>query len=202
MGTRRVRSAVQASFNVAQGSVREPHRECAEEEDTPPSSSLLSSWPALGEERGQLTASSPFPLPSRPFVVRPERSCGRSKAAVPTFLFCCTRLMDCCELLRSAADKCCCLLTLSCKYFPSPIILSSYHPIILSFTPLQYGGELPKKGERWSAIEAVPFAAAQQWGGMGDTLMTTEKASLAFSILKRSCLEVRVRSSVYDRGLV
>ena len=96
-------------------------------------------------------------------------------------------------LLRSAADKCCCLLTLSCKYFPSPIILSSYHPIILSFTPLQYGGELPKKGERWSAIEAVPFAAAQQWGGMGDTLMTTEKASLAFSILKRSCLEVRVR---------
>ena len=39
-------------------------------------------------------------------------------------------------------------------------------------------------------------------GGMGDTLMTTEKASLAFSILKRSCLEVRVRSSVYDRGLV
>ena len=124
MGTRRVRSAVQASFNVAQGSVREPHRECAEEEDTPPSSSLLSSWPALGEERGQLTASSPFPLPSRPFV---------------------------------------------------------------------YGGELPKKGERWSAIEAVPFAAAQQWGGMGDTLMTTEKASLAFSIPKRSCLEVRVR---------
>ena len=110
--------------------------------------------------------------------------------------------MDCCELLRSAADKCCCLLTLSCKYFPSPIILSSYYPIILSFTPLQYGGELPKKGERWSAIEAVPFAAAQQWGGMGDTLMTTEKASLAFSILKRSCLEVRVRSSVYDRGLV
>ena len=73
----------------------------------------------------------------------------------------------------------------------------SYYPIILSFTPLQYGGELPKelpkKGERWSAIEAVPFAAAQQWGGMGDTLMTTEKASLAFSILKRSCLEVRVR---------
>ena len=73
----------------------------------------------------------------------------------------------------------------------------SYHPIILSFTPLQYGGELPKelpkKGERWSAIEAVPFAAAQQWGGMGDTLMTTEKASLAFSIPKRSCLEVRVR---------
>ena len=53
--------------------------------------------------------------------------------------------------------------------------------------------ELPKKGERWSAIEAVPFAAAQQWGGMGDTLMTTEKASLAFSILKKSCLEVRVR---------
>ena len=99
MGTRRVRSAVQVSFNVAQGSVREPHRECAEEEDTPPSSSLLSSWPALGEERGQLTASSPFPLPSRPFVVRPERSCGRSKAAVPTsilFLFCCTRLMGCC----------------------------------------------------------------------------------------------------------
>ena len=79
--------------------------------------------------------------------------------------------------------------------FYHPIILSSYHPIILSFTPLQYGGELPKelpkKGERWSAIEAVPFAAAQQWGGMGD--MTTEKASLAFSILKRSCLEVRVR---------
>ena len=72
-------------------------------------------------------------------------------------------------------------------------LLSSYHPIILSFTPLQYGGELPKKGERWSAIEAVPFAAAQQWGGMGDTLMTTEKASLAFSILKKSCLEVRVR---------
>ena len=76
-------------------------------------------------------------------------------------------------------------------------LLSSYHPIILSFTPLQYGGELPKelpkKGERWSAIEAVPFAAAQQWGGMDDTLMTTEKASLAFSILKRSCLEVRVR---------
>ena len=87
-----------------------------------------------------------------------------------------------------------------------PIILSSYHPIILSFTPLQYGGELPKelpkKGERWSAIEAVPFAAAQQWGGMGDTLMTTEKASLAFSILKESCLEVRVRLAVYGRGLV
>ena len=78
----------------------------------------------------------------------------------------------------------------------------SYHPIILSFTSLQYGGELPKKGERWSAIEAVPFAAAQQWGGMGDTLMTTEKASLAFSILKKSCLEVRVRLAVYDRGLV
>ena len=93
MGTRRVRSAVQVSFNVAQGSVREPHRECAE--DTPPVPSS-SSRPALGEERGQLTASSPFPLPSRPFVVRPERSCGRSKAAVPTFLFCCTRLMDCC----------------------------------------------------------------------------------------------------------
>ena len=131
MGTRRVRSAVQASFNVAQGSVREPHRECAEEEDTPPSSSLLSSWPALGEERGQLTASSPFPLPSRPFVVRPERSCGRSKAAVPTFLFCCTRLMDCCEVLLSAAN-CCCSLTLSCKYFPSPIILSSYHSPLCS----------------------------------------------------------------------
>ena len=117
MGTRRVRSAVQVSFNVAQGSVREPHRECAEEEDTPPSSSLLSSWPALGEERGQLTASSPFPLPSRPFVVRSERSRRRSKAARPTstfFLFCCTRLMDCCELLLSAAN-CCCLLTLSCK---------------------------------------------------------------------------------------
>ena len=88
-------------------------------------------------------------------------------------------------------------------------LLSFYHPIIpiiLSFTPLQYGGELPKelpkKGERWSAIEAVPFAAAQQWGGMGDTLMTTEKASLAFSILKKSCLEVRVRLAVYDRGLV
>ena len=82
--------------------------------------------------------------------------------------------------------------------FYHPIILLSYHSyysIILSFTPLQYGGELPKelpkKGERWSAIEAVPFAAAQQWGGMGD--MTTEKASLAFSILKKSCLEVRVR---------
>ena len=69
----------------------------------------------------------------------------------------------------------------------------SYYPIILSFTPLQYGGELPKKGERWSAIEEEYFAAAQQWGGMGDTLMTTEKASLAFSILKKSCLEVRVR---------
>ena len=96
-------------------------------------------------------------------------------------------------LLLIAADKCCCLLTLSCKYFPSPIILSSYHPIILSFTPLQYGGELPKKGERWSAIEAVPFAAAQQRGGMGDTLVTTEEVSLAFSILKKSCLEVRVR---------
>ena len=192
MGIRRVRSAVQASFcsNVAQRSVREPHCDCVEEEDTPPSSS---SRPALGEERGQLTASSPFPLPSRPFVVRPERSCGRSKAAVPTFLFCCTRLMDCCELLRSAADKCCCLLTLSCKYFPSPIILSSYYPIILSFTPLQYGGELPKKGERWSAIEAVPFAAAQQWGGMGDTLMTTEEVSLAFFVLKKSCLKVRPR---------
>ena len=90
-------------------------------------------------------------------------------------------------MLLSAA-KCCCLLTLSCKYFPSPIILS-----FLSFTPLQYGGELPKKGERWSAIEAVPFAAAQQWGGMGDTLVTTEDVSLAFSILKKSCLEVRVR---------
>jgi hypothetical protein len=76
-------------------------------------------------------------------------------------------------------------------------LLSSYHPIILSFTPLQYGGELPKelpkKGERWSAIEAVPFAAAQQRGGMGDTLVTTEEVSLAFSILKKSCLEVRVR---------
>ena len=98
MGTRRVRSAVQVSFNVAQGSVREPHRECAEEEDTPPVHSS-SSRPALGEERGQLTASSPFPLPSRPFVVRSERSCGRSKAARPIsifFLFCCTRLMDCC----------------------------------------------------------------------------------------------------------
>ena len=69
----------------------------------------------------------------------------------------------------------------------------SYHPIILSFTPLQYGGELPKKGERWSAIEAVPFAAAQQRGGMGDTLVTTEEASLAFFVLKKSCLEVRVR---------
>ena len=84
------------------------------------------------------------------------------------------------------------------------IILSSYYHIILSFTPLQYGGELPKelpkKGERWSAIEAVPFAAAQQRGGMGD--MTTEKASLAFSILKKSCLEVRVRLAVYGRGLV
>ena len=78
--------------------------------------------------------------------------------------------------------------------FYHPIILLSYHSyysIILSFTPLQYGEGLPKKGERWSAIEAVPFAAAQQWGGMGD--MTTEKASLAFSILKKSCLEVRVR---------
>ena len=78
-----------------------------------------------------------------------------------------------------------------------PIILLSYYPIILSFTPLQYGGELPKelpkKGERWSAIEAVPFAAAQQRGGMGDTLVTTEEVSLAFSILKKSCLEVRVR---------
>ena len=103
-------------------------------------------------------------------------------------------------MLLSAA-KCCCLLTLSCKYFPSPIILS-----FLSFTPLQYGGELPKelpkKGERWSAIEAVPFAAAQQWGGMGDTLVKTEEVSLAFSILKKSCLEVRVRLAVYDRGLV
>ena len=95
MGTRRVRSAVQVSFNVAQGSLREPHRECFEEEDTPPSSSS-SSWPASEKERGQLTASSPFPLPSRPFVVRPERSCGRSEPAVPTFLFCCTRLMDFC----------------------------------------------------------------------------------------------------------
>ena len=96
------------------------------------------------------------------------------------------------------------LLSAAAYFSPANIspLLSSYHPIILSFTPLQYGGELPKKGERWSAIEAVPFAAAQQWGGMGDTLMTTEKASLAFSILKRSCLEVRVRSSVYDRGLV
>ena len=131
MGTRRVRSAVQVSFNVAQGSVREPHRECAEEDDTPPSSSS-SSRPASEEERGQLTASSPFPLPSRPFVVRPERSCGRSKAAHPNFLFCCTCLMDCCELLRSVA-KCCCLLTLSCKYFPSPIILSSYQSIIHPF---------------------------------------------------------------------
>ena len=101
-------------------------------------------------------------------------------------------------MLLSAADKCCCSLALSCKYFPSPIILS--------FTPLQYGGELPKelpkKGERWSAIEAVPFAAAQQWGGMGDTLMTTEEASLAFSILKKSCLEVRVRLAVYGRGVI
>ena len=74
------------------------------------------------------------------------------------------------------------------------------------YLPLYYGGELPKelpkKGECWSAIEAVPFAAAQQWGGMGDTLMTTEKASLAFSILKESCLEVRVRLAVYGRGLV
>ena len=78
----------------------------------------------------------------------------------------------------------------------------SYHPIIPSFTPLQYGGEVPKKGECWSAIEAVPFAAAQRWGGMGDTLMTTEKASLAFSILKESCLEVRVRLAVFGRGLV
>ena len=99
--------------------------------------------------------------------------------------------MDCCELLLSAAN-CCCLLTLSCKYFPSPIIISSYHPIILSFTPLQYGGELPKelpkKGECWSAIEAIPFAAAQQWGGTSDTLMTTEDASLAFCILKKSYL--------------
>ena len=74
-----------------------------------------------------------------------------------------------------------------------PLSYHSYHPIILSFTPLQYGGELPKKGERWSAIEAVPFAAAQQRGGMGDTLVTTEEVSLAFSILKKSCLEVRVR---------
>ena len=132
MGSRRVGSAMQASFcsNLARSSLREPHREGAEE-DTPPLPSS-SSRPALGEERGQLTASSPFPLPSRPFVVRPERSCGRSKAAVPTFLFCCTRLMDCCELLRSAADKCCCLLTLSCKYFPSPIILSSYHSPLCS----------------------------------------------------------------------
>ena len=104
-----------------------------------------------------------------------------------------------------SASKCCCLLTPHLQIFPlsyHSIILSSYHPIILSFTPLQYGGELPKKGERWSAIEAVPFAAAQQWGGMGDTLVTTEKASLAFSILKESCLEVRVRLAVYDRGLV
>ena len=89
------------------------------------------------------------------------------------------------------------LLISAAAYLLSPAnispLLSSYHHINLSFTPLQYGGELPKKGERWSAIEAVPFAAAQQWGGMGDTLMTTEKASLAFSILKKSCLEVRVR---------
>ena len=128
MGTRRVRSAVQVSFNVAQGSVREPHRECFEEEDTPPSSSsLLSSWPASEEERGQLTASSPFPLPSRPFVVRPERSCGRSKAAVPTFLFCCTGLMDCCEVLLLSAAA----------YLLSPAnispLLLSYHPIIHPF---------------------------------------------------------------------
>ena len=85
-----------------------------------------------------------------------------------------------------------------------PVILLSYHPIILSFTPLQYGGELPKelpkKGERWSAIEAVPFAAAQQWGGMGDTLMTTEKVSLAFSILKKSCLKVRPFSRLRSRS--
>ena len=86
------------------------------------------------------------------------------------------------------------------------IFLLSYHPIIPSFTPLQYGGELPKelpkKGERWSAIEAVPFAAAQQRGGMGDTLVTTEEVSLAFSILKKSCLEVRVRLAIYDRGVI
>ena len=95
------------------------------------------------------------------------------------------------------------LLISAAAHLLSPANISlSYHPIILSFTPLQYGGELPKKGERWSAIEAVPFAAAQQWGGMGDTLMTTEKASLAFSIFKKSCLEVRVRLAVYDRGLV
>ena len=109
MGTRRVRSAVQVSFNVAQGSVREPHRECFEEEDTPPSSSS-SSWPALGElgeERGQLTASSPFPLPSRPFVVRSERSCGRSKAARYIYIF--SVLLHALDgLLLSAAAKCCC----------------------------------------------------------------------------------------------
>ena len=123
--------------------------------------------------------------------MRPKQSSG---SYIYTFLFCCTCLMGCCELLRSAADKCCCLLTLSANISP-----------LLSFTPLQYGGELPKelpkKGERWSAIEAVPFAAAQQWGGMGDTLMTTEKVSLAFSILKKSCLEVRVRLAVYGRGV-
>ena len=163
MGTRRVRSAVQVSFNVAQGSVREPHRECTEEEDTPPSSSsLLSSWPASEKERGQLTASSPFPLPSRPFVVRPERSCGRSKAAVPTFLFCCTRLMDCCELLRSAADKCCCLLTLSCKYFPSPIILSSYHSPLCSMVE-NYLKNYPKKAS--AGLLSKQYLSRRRSGG-------------------------------------
>ena len=99
------------------------------------------------------------------------------------------------------------MLLSAAAYLLSPAnispLLSSYHSTI---HPLQYGGELPKelpkKGERWSAIEAVPFAAAQQWGGMGDTLMTTEEVSLAFSILKKSCLEVRVRLAVYGRGLV
>jgi hypothetical protein len=35
------------------------------------------------------------------------------------------------------------------------------------------------------------LAAAQQWGGTGDTLMTTKEASLAFYILKKSYLKVR-----------
>jgi hypothetical protein len=90
MGSRRVGSAMQASFcsNLARGSLREPHREGAEE-DTPPLPSS-SSRPASGERGQQLTASSPFPSPTGPFVVSPERSCCRSEPARPIFMFCCT----------------------------------------------------------------------------------------------------------------
>ena len=119
-------------------------------------------------------------------------------------------------LTAAAASSSAAALSLSpANIFPLP-----------SFAPFQYGGELPSngegkelhewkgsarkpnslstsagKGECWSAVE-VSLAAAQQWGGTGDTLMTTEEASLAFCILKKSYLQVRPRAeNFYGRGV-